>query len=73
MEWRARPAKLRPEAAQTELSALQELLATIGDKRLKLTTDAPGAQPALEAQLDSLELLVRILLCVKRGGWPINL
>ncbi|KAK3930234.1 Nesprin-1 [Frankliniella fusca] len=58
-EWRARPAKLRPEAARQEMAVMQELAVQVTDKRTKLVTDLPqgpaGEDSDLEGQLASLD------------------
>ncbi|XP_052120036.1 muscle-specific protein 300 kDa isoform X1 [Frankliniella occidentalis] len=58
-EWRARPAKLRPEAARQEMAVMQELAVQVTDKRTKLLTDLPqgpaGEDSDLEGQLASLD------------------
>lgn len=38
-DWVSKPSKLRPEAAKQELSAMNDLLETIGDKRSQLMLD----------------------------------
>lgn len=60
-EWRSRPAKLRPDAARSELTTMQELLTTIGDKKMKLATELnAGDNNEIEQQLETLEELVTI-------------
>lgn len=38
-DWVSKPSKLRPEAAKQELSTMNELLGTIGDKRSQFMLD----------------------------------
>jgi nesprin-1 len=38
-EWKSRPAKLRSEAAQTELQAMNELLTNVGERRTRALTE----------------------------------
>ncbi|XP_014483634.1 PREDICTED: nesprin-1 isoform X6 [Dinoponera quadriceps] len=38
-EWKSRPAKLRSEAAQSELQAMNELLANVGERRTRALTE----------------------------------
>lgn len=64
-EWRSRPAKLRPDAARSELTAMQELLTTIGDKKTKLATElSAGDNSEIERQLETLEELVTIFYLI---------
>ncbi|XP_046474495.1 muscle-specific protein 300 kDa isoform X6 [Neodiprion pinetum] len=58
-EWKSRPAKLRPEAAHTELQAMNELLAGVGERRTRALTELSSAQGGqtddLESGLNKLE------------------
>lgn len=58
-EWKSRPAKLRPEAAHTELQAMNELLTGVGERRTRAMTELSSAQAGqpddLESGLDKLE------------------
>lgn len=42
-DWASRPLKLRPEATQKEISAMNDLLNVIGDKRAQLMTEMTGS------------------------------
>lgn len=42
-DWLSRPCKLRPEAAKQELTAMNDLLNTIENKRSQLLTDMTGS------------------------------
>ena len=66
-EWRARPAKLRPEAARQEMAIMQELATQVTDKRTKLLTDLPpGEDSDLEGQLASLDHQLQQLIHKKQ-------
>jgi len=60
-DWRSKPAKLRPESAQQELSAMNSLMNLITERRSKLLTELPSHgelladEPNLEESLDELE------------------
>jgi len=59
-EWRARPAKLRPEAARQELASMQDIVTQVADRRTKLLTEFPAGEDSdLEGQLASLDHQVR--------------
>lgn len=42
-DWESRPIKLRPEAAKQEISAMNDLLNVIGEKRAQLMTEMTGS------------------------------
>lgn len=42
-DWASRPLKLRPEATQKEINAMNDLLNVIGDKRAQLMTEMTGS------------------------------
>lgn len=42
-DWVSRPIKLRPEAAKQEISAMNDLLNVIGEKRAQLMTEMTGS------------------------------
>ncbi|XP_068085330.1 muscle-specific protein 300 kDa [Anabrus simplex] len=70
-EWRNRPAKLRPEAARAEQLAMQELQASITERRAKLKGELSGGEeedPNLEAQLNKLEADLADVRAKKEGG-----
>lgn len=46
-DWLSRPCKLRPEAAKQELATMNDLLASIGDKRSQLLLDMTGSRKYL--------------------------
>ncbi|XP_032455805.1 nesprin-1 isoform X11 [Nasonia vitripennis] len=58
-EWKSRPAKLRAEAAQSELQAMNDLLTNVGDRRSRAEAEfliRPDGQDAdIEEGLDKLE------------------
>lgn len=58
-EWKSRPAKLRSEAAQAELQAMNELLGSVGERRsralVELSLDRDGHDDDLEEGLNKLE------------------
>lgn len=41
-DWASRPIKLRPEASKQEITAMNDLLNVIGDKRAQLMTEMTG-------------------------------
>lgn len=58
-EWKSRPAKLRAEAAQSELQAMNDLLTNVGERRSRAEAEfliRPDGQDAdIEEGLDKLE------------------
>lgn len=58
-EWKSRPAKLRAEAAQSELQAMNDLLTNVGERRSRAEVEfliRPDGQDAdIEEGLDKLE------------------
>lgn len=58
-EWKSRPAKLRSEAAQAELQAMNELLGSVGERRTRAMTELSihhdGQDDDLEEGLNKLE------------------
>lgn len=42
-DWTSRPIKLRPEASKQEITAMNDLLNVIGDKRAQLMTEMTGS------------------------------
>lgn len=56
-EWKSRPAKLRPEAAQAELQAMNELLTNAGERRTRALTELSihEEDQDIEEGLDKLE------------------
>ena len=58
-EWKSRPAKLRSEAAQAELQAMNELLGSVGERRTRAFTELSihpdGQDDDLEEGLNKLE------------------
>ena len=58
-EWKSRPAKLRAEAAQSELQAMNDLLTNVGERRNRAEAELlirPDGQDAdIEEGLDKLE------------------
>lgn len=59
-EWKSRPAKLRSEAAQAELQAMNELLGSVAERRSRALTEFSlnqnGQDDDIEEGLDKLEL-----------------
>ncbi|XP_039285327.1 nesprin-1-like [Nilaparvata lugens] len=67
-EWRSKPAKLRTDAARSEISNMQELLTTVGDKKMKLITEGGSADDKdLDNQLDELERLLMDTIAKKQS------
>jgi nesprin-1 len=58
-EWKSRPAKLRTEAAQSELQAMNDLLTNVGERRSRAETELlirlDGQDADIEEGLDKLE------------------
>lgn len=58
-EWKSRPAKLRAEAAQSEMQAMNDLLTNVGERRsraeLELLIRPDGQDADIEEGLDKLE------------------
>lgn len=42
-DWASKPIKLRPEASKHEITAMNDLLNTIGDKRAQIMTELSGS------------------------------
>lgn len=42
-DWSSKPIKLRPEASKQEITAMNDLLNTIGDKRAQIMTEMSGS------------------------------
>ena len=57
-EWKSRPAKLRAEAAQAELQAMNDLLSNVGERRSRALTELsliPDQDDDIEESLNKLE------------------
>ncbi|XP_075225316.1 muscle-specific protein 300 kDa isoform X2 [Lycorma delicatula] len=67
-EWKSKPAKLRADTARAEISAMQELLITVADKKLNLITEGPlGDKAHLGEELDELEELLLETIAKKQA------
>ncbi|XP_032294435.1 muscle-specific protein 300 kDa isoform X26 [Drosophila virilis] len=71
-DWLMRPCKLRPEAAQQELVAMNDLLNSIGDKRSQLMLEMTGSlgdeDTDLDDNIDKLESELMDAIAKKQAG-----